>query len=228
MSFEGFPGTTFEFLRGIAKHNDKKWFDAHREDYDAGYVEPAKAFVSSLGPQLRKISKTVSYEPKVNGSLFRINRDIRFSKDKSPYKTHLDMWFWEGEKRGWGSPGFFFRMFPHVLMIGSGMHGFEKDSMARFREAVLDDRSGKALEKAIAEVEKSGCCEVGAPSRKTIPRGFDADHPRAHLLLHEGLFAHWEGKVPKEAKTAQFPAWCAKHYAHCAPISRWLLAHVAK
>ena len=87
--FAGFPKTTFAFLGGIAEHNDKAWFDEHRADYDAGYVDPARSFVAALGPELRKISKSVSYEPKVNGSLFRIQRDVRFSKDKTPYKTHI-------------------------------------------------------------------------------------------------------------------------------------------
>lgn len=69
-TFTGFPETTFRFLRGLTKNNDKAWFEAHRADYEAGYVEPARAFVSALGPKLRKISNGVEYEPKVNGSLF--------------------------------------------------------------------------------------------------------------------------------------------------------------
>ena len=72
----------------------------------------------------------MQYEPRINGSLFRINRDIRFSKDKSPYKAHLDLWFWEGEHRGWESPGFFFRLTPTKLMLGAGMHQFPKEHLA--------------------------------------------------------------------------------------------------
>jgi len=105
IAFAGFPDGTFRFLRGIAKDNSKDWFEAHRTDYEQSYVEPAKALVAELGPKLQKISPGVKIEPKVNGSLFRINRDVRFSKDKSPYKTHLDLWFWEAEHRGWDSPG---------------------------------------------------------------------------------------------------------------------------
>jgi uncharacterized protein (TIGR02453 family) len=224
--FTGFPKTTFAFLGGIAAHNDKAWFDAHRADYDAGYVDPARSFVAALGPELRKISKTVSYEPKVNGSLFRIQRDVRFAKDKTPYKTHLDLWLWEGDRRGWDSPGFFFRMYERTLMIGAGMHGLQKETLDRYRTAVLDPKAGKALEGIAAELESRGDLKLGGATRAKVPRGFDADHPRARFLLHEGLFAHHEGDVPKEATSAAFVPWCAERYARCAPVVKWLRTHV--
>jgi uncharacterized protein (TIGR02453 family) len=177
-SFVGFPQATFAFLRGVAANNNKAWFDKHRGDYEAGYVEPAKAFVAAIGPRLAKISPTVKYEPRVNGSLFRINRDVRFAKDKSPYQTKLDLWFWHGGERGWSAPGFFVRIAPDKLGIGVGMHAFQKPQLDAFRRAVLDGRSGKALEQATARVEKAGRYRVQGASRKTVPRGFDADHPQ--------------------------------------------------
>jgi uncharacterized protein (TIGR02453 family) len=221
MTFSGFPETTFKFLRGIAKDNSKTYFDAHRDDYNAGYVEPAKAFVAALGPKLQKLDKEIAFEPRVNGSLFRINRDIRFSKDKSPYKPHLDLWFWRGDRRGWDSPGFFFRMFADTIMLGAGMHHFEKPALDAYRKAVLDDKKGKALLKAIADVEKKGAT-VGGATRRTVPRGLDPEHPRAKLLLHEGLFAGFEGKVPKEARSKAFVDWCYERFAACAPIPKWI------
>ena len=116
MSFTGFPPETFAFLAGLEKNNSKEWFEAHRGDYEAYHVGPAKLFVAAIGPRLKAISKTVNAEPRVNGSIFRINRDVRFSKDKRPYKTTLDLWFWEGDKRGWDSPGFFLRLMPKAMI----------------------------------------------------------------------------------------------------------------
>src|ERR1051325_10940839 len=98
--FTGFPDLTFRFLRGIAEHNDKPRFDAHRADYEAGYLAPAMSFVAALGPKLRKLAPDVQFEPRINASIARVNRDIRFARDKSPYKTHLDLWFWHGSERG--------------------------------------------------------------------------------------------------------------------------------
>jgi uncharacterized protein (TIGR02453 family) len=225
--FEGFPDGTLRFLRGLAKNNSKAWFDAHRADYDAFYVSAAKSFVEAIGPRLQKISKTVQYEPRVNGSLFRINRDVRFSKDKSPYKAHLDLWFWEGAHRGWESPGFFFRLAPTKLIVGAGMHQFPKAQLAGYRDAVLDDRAGKALMK-LAEPLRRGGYELGGATRKMVPRGFDSSHPRAGLLLHEGLHATWEAKVPASLGTAGFVDECLVHFRAAAPVAKWLSEHVAK
>lgn len=91
-----FSAETVEFLTDLRAHNDKAWFDANRARYEFGYVEPAKDFVEVMGPGLEKLVPGIHAEPSVRGSIFRINRDIRFSSDKRPYKDHLDFWFWEG------------------------------------------------------------------------------------------------------------------------------------
>src|SRR3970282_1259516 len=109
MSFSGFSKDTARFLAGLSRNNDKAWFDAHRTDYEAHFVEAAKRFVEALAPRLKRIDSSLQAIPKVNGSILRIHRDIRFSKDKTPYKDHLDLWFWSGSNRGWGGSGFFFR-----------------------------------------------------------------------------------------------------------------------
>jgi len=82
----GFPAGTFTFLRGLAENNQKDWFQEHRDAYEELYVEPARRFVEAIGPPLRIISATLRFEARVNGSLFRVQRDVRFSKDKSPYR----------------------------------------------------------------------------------------------------------------------------------------------
>lgn len=224
--FEGFSKKTATFLRGLTKNNNKAWFDANRGSYDADYMEPAKSFVAAIGPKLKTISPSISFEPKVNGSIFRINRDIRFSKDKTPYKTHLDMWFWHGDRRGWASPGFFFRMYADRLILGAGMHKFEKPQLAAFRDAVLADRSGRALAKVIDKLGSAGTYTIGGASRKTVPRGFDADHPRAALLLHEGLFASIEERPGAVVETPEFVNYCVSRFKTMWPISRWLLEEV--
>jgi uncharacterized protein (TIGR02453 family) len=225
--FSGFPNGTLDFLRGLAKNNKKAWFEAHREEYETFYVETAKAFVSAIGPRLQKISKTVHYEPRVNGSIFRINRDVRFSKDKTPYKPHLDLWFWEGDDRGWETPGFFFRLEPTKLILGAGMHQFSKEKLERYRKAVVDDRAGRALVKLKNELERDGC-KIGGVARKTVPRGFDPAHPRASFLLHEGLHATFESAVPRTIKTPAFVDECVERYKAAAPISKWLSEHVTR
>ena len=221
-----FGPETFAFLGGIAAHNEKAWFDANRPLYEAGFVEPAKAFVAELGPRLREISPDVKFEPKVNGSISRINRDIRFSKDKRPYKEHLDLWFWHGERRSWDMPGFWFSLTPQRLMLGVGMYRFDKDQLESYRQSVIHPRSGKALVAAIAEVKAKGGYWVGEKTRKLMPRGYQADPDRAEYLLYEGHTAGIE--LPVDAAMADgLVEHCLTHYRNTWPIMRWLLAEVA-
>jgi uncharacterized protein (TIGR02453 family) len=225
--FSGFPAVTFRFLKGLSGNNTKLWFTANRDDYESGYLAPARALVDVLGPRLRAISPGVNYLAKVNGSIFRINRDVRFSKDKTPYKDHLDIWFWHGEKKSWGAPGFYLRLSADRLILGTGMHRFEKAHLEAYRQAVLDDRAGPELEKAVGEVLAAGPYELGQPSRRNVPRGFDKDHARAQYLRHDGLTIGLDGKIPAAARKGDFIDVCANHYAAMMPLTAWLIEHVS-
>ena len=151
--FDTFPEATRSFLAGIAAHNEKAWFDDNRALYEAGYVEAGKAFVTALAPRLRALSPDVQAEPRINGSIMRVNRDVRFSNDKRPYKTHFDFWFWHGEEKGWNCPGFYLRITPETVLVGTGMHRFDKDLLDSFRHAIILPRSGKALLETLRQVE---------------------------------------------------------------------------
>ena len=163
-TFSGFPAGTATFLQGIGENNEKTWFDAHRDAYEACYVAPAKAFVAAIGPRLREISPDVSFEPKVNGSIFRINRDVRFSKDKRPYRNHIDLWFWHGAHRGSASPGFFFRMYSDRLILGAGMHQLEKPQLE-----VVPPRRGRGAFRR----EAGGSRRGGSEGRPVQDRRWD-------------------------------------------------------
>jgi uncharacterized protein (TIGR02453 family) len=224
--FTDFAKDAFTFLRGIAQHNTKAWFQAHQAEYHALY-DTAVRFAAAVGPKLKQVSPRLRFDPRINGSVFRIQRDIRFSKDKTPYKPHLDLWFWAGDRKGWDVPGCFFRMFAKRLLLGAGMHGFEKDQLERYRRAVVAPRSGKALATLVARLEKAGYA-LAEPTRKHVPRGFDPSHPRAALLLLEGLHATYEGPVPREVSSAKFVDFCLKRFRATWPVNDWLLRHVVK
>ena len=120
-----FPAETLAFLTDLRTHNEKAWFDANRARYESGFIEPAKAFVEAIGPELSDLVPRIHAEPSVGGSIFRINRDIRFSSDKRPYKDHLDFWFWEGDRKAAAS-ALFLRVWPDGVVVGVGAHGFDK------------------------------------------------------------------------------------------------------
>lgn len=225
MSFDCFPKQTVPFLKGIAAHNEKAWFEAHRDQYEAAYVAPARAFVEEIGPKLLKFAPDTKFEPKINGSIARINRDIRFSKDKRPYKSHLDIFFWHGEKKSWDIPGFWFSLGVEKVYIGAGLYMFDKEMLATFRDSVVHPRSGKALAATVASIRKKGGYYFGEKTRKLMPRGYEAPEDRAEFLLYEGLHAGIE--LPCEAATEPgFAALCLKHFKATWPISQWILAEL--
>ncbi|MGV3491727.1 MAG: DUF2461 domain-containing protein [Devosia sp.] len=220
----GFPKATLEFLAGIGAHNDKAWFEANRALYEAGYVEAGKAFVSALGPLLREIAPEVKFEPKINGSISRVNRDIRFSKDKRPYKLHLDIWFWLGATKSWDQPGFWFSINAQTVQGGTGMYQFEGEKLDGFRQSAIHPRSGKALVAVMAEVEAKGYA-VNGKTRKRPPIGFQIDPERADLLLYEGLYASFELPAT-EALKPDFTDQLVGRYRDMHPINLWLAEEV--
>lgn len=221
-TFLGFPAETLAFLRGLAENNTKAWFEAHRADYQAHYVAPALAFVAALGPRLQQVAPGLQFEPRVNGSLFRINRDVRFSADKTPYKHYIDLWFWYGSRKGWDTPGFFFRLLPDALIAGAGMHKFTPDLLATYRSA-LAGPLGAELAALAERLVASGRYTLGEPELARLPRGVAVPNDREGLARRTGLHAMYEGPVPPEAASAAFVDWCLAVFQDLAPVNDWLL-----
>ena len=225
-AFAGFPPEGLAFLDGLARHNTKAYFDAHRATYESALLEPAKAFVVALGEELHaRVSPAIRAEPRVNGSILRINRDTRFSADKTPYKDHLDFWLWEGEGPSRERPGYFVRLRPAAVTVGVGMHRFERPVLEAYREAVGEERTGRELEAAIARAtELAGVSVGGGEAYKRVPQGYAPDHPRADLLRHNALYVSGEWDLPAEAGDARFAAWVAERLDRMSPVERWLTA----
>jgi len=220
MSFDGFDRGLVQYLTELRANNERGWFNAHRDEYETLLLEPARDFVEAAGEELRAFVPDVGADPRVNGSIFRIARDTRFSKDKRPYKDHLDLWFWVGDrKRG---PGFWFRLTPEELLLGGGMHRFEPAQLERYRTSVVDDDRGGALRDEVERLQGEGY-EIGGQRYKRMPRGFEAPDDRASLLLHEGIFSWVEfSPLPDAVFTEDFPRFCAKRYRPLAPLVDWL------
>jgi uncharacterized protein (TIGR02453 family) len=221
----GFPRETLGFLEGIAANNDKEWFTANSALYDAS-INGAKLFVETVGPRLREISPTVRYEARIGGSLPRVNNDRRNDKTKKPYKENFDLWFWHGDKKGWDEPGFYLRITRDGVWIAAGMMHILWPQLVRYRDAIVDDRSGDALEDAVAKINAAGRYQVGYRKRKSVPKGYDPDAPRAEYLKYESLWGHLA--LPAEAiLDPGFDAVSLAAWRDLAPLVHWLLAEVA-
>ncbi len=219
--FRGFPSACPRFYAGLARHNDREWFAAHKEEYLRDVVAPAQAFVVEMGARLRRLAPAIRFDPRPggSGSIFRIYRDTRFSKDKSPYKTHLGIFFWEGERK-WG-PGFYFHLEPPRLQLYVGKYVFDKEELAAWRAAVDDTRRGAALAALVLKARRAGF-ELGGANYKRVPAGFAADHPRADLLRHDSVWLCSDEKVPAALRSRKLLDWCFRRFQGMAPLHRWL------
>jgi len=222
-TFDGFPKTGTKFLKGLEKNNTKAWFDDNRADYEKGLLEPCKDFVAAMGPKLAKISPDIHAVPKVNGPLMRINRDTRFSKDKTPYKTYMGLWFWQGAGRSRECPGFYFGLSGDSITLGAGMHMFGPKQLAAYRDALVHPKRGPAGRKLYDKTAKLKGIDIGGSHYKKVPRGFDADHANADLLRHNALYFGFTTKVPKEMHDAAATDYCINVFKPVWPLQRWLV-----
>lgn len=175
-----------------------------------------------MGDRLHPIAPGINADPRINRSLFRINRDTRFSRDKTPYKTHLGIWFWEGAGPRMERSGFYIQVEPDRLSIGAGIYRFTPPMLEKYRDRVIDRRHGAALRDAVEEVASSGPYTLGDARYKRVPRGYDPDHPNAKFLLFDGFWMGMETPIPEEFSTPAFPEWCFEHCVNVLPVHRWL------
>ncbi len=183
-AFNGFSEPALAFLTRLAADNSRTFFEAYRDLYKQGLQEPMRTLVADLGLSIKStISDGIQADPKVGQSLFRINRDLRFSKDKTPYNPWVDAVFWEGlDPRR--SPSLILRL------TGAGIMGMSDQRLEAYRSAVAAPKTGEALESLLAQIraENPGL-QTSEPRWARVPAGYPSDHPRAALLRCDTLHA---------------------------------------
>lgn len=222
-AFTGFSIETTQFLRDLEQNNDKAWFEAHKQTYLDAVQAPARALVVDLGERLQERFPNISYDPRPNGgSLMRIYRDTRFSADKTPYKTNVAMIFSPPGHKRMEAPSFGLQMTPYQIDLVAGIFGFNKDQLALYRAAVIDDKQGTALEAAAAKVQQAGPYPIEGKELKRPPKGYDPEHPRAEWLLYKGLHV-FSPTIPLEtAYSTDLIDVVIAHFEKMAPIQEWL------
>ena len=223
MAFKGFGSGTQEYFLELGKNNNKSWFEEHRSDYDNELREPAEAFIVDLGTQLSKTYPGIHFDTRRNGagSLMRINRDVRFSADKRPYKENLGVIFWLGEGKKVEMPCFYFHIDADSCFFFGGQHIFPKEMVIRYREAVADPVKGQKLTTLLADLDRQGLPVFEEPAYKRVPRDYPADHPRADLLRFGGMGVArvLDGSAIRDAGLV---AACAGDAVRMKPLLDWL------
>jgi uncharacterized protein (TIGR02453 family) len=223
-AFPGFPEKTVIFLRDLAAHNDRDWFAAHKAEYEAVVLAPSRAFVLAMGERLRRLAPGIKFDPRANGSLFRIYRDTRFSTDKSPFKTNLGILFWEGNGPRMDCSSYYFHLEPPTLMLGGGLYVFSRPLLERYRRAVADPEYGPELAAIVKKITARPGYTMGGEHYKRVPAGYDADPAAAGLLRHAGLYAGCEAPIPAELYTPGIIDYCLERFKPMEPLHRWLAA----
>jgi uncharacterized protein (TIGR02453 family) len=175
-SFAGFGEGLVKFLSELARHNNRSWFEANRDRYERDVREPALEFIAAMAGPLKKISPNFTAIPKkVGGSLMRIHRDVRFSKDKKPYKTNLGIQFRHAAGKDVHAPGFYFHVDPQEAFLGVGIWRPNSEALGRIREAI--DENPAAWKRAKANRQFAAKFALTGDSLRRPPQGYFAEHP---------------------------------------------------
>ncbi len=211
MSFAGFGDGAITWFEGLERDNTKRYFEATRTVYLDEVREPFELMLEELA---RELGGQVH--------VFRQHRDIRFSRDRSPYKTNT---YGIVHSRPGSAAGMYASISARGLFAGSGYYQMAGDQLERYHMAVLDDRTGPELETTL-ETVLSGGLELNQPALKTAPRGMPRDHPRTHLLRYKSLFAG-RHRAPDTSLTGREPLrFVAATWKQAEPLCRWLDTHV--
>ena len=220
--FEGFADGTGKFFRALAKNQKREWFMAHKEEFEEGWNRPMKALLVELRESIDGAFPHCDLDdPKV----FRIFRDVRFSKDKTPYKTHIGGFI--PTKLGGRTVELPFALYLHVGLPHSfgaaGHYMMSAPALERFRKTVADEKGGKELEKLLAKLTKKGFTIDSYESLKRVPKGFDPQHPRAELLKRKGLTVSFPEMPKGVLASRKLVPWLLSGVKQTAPLVEWLV-----
>lgn len=218
--FPGFPDPDGTFFHELATRQSREWFQANRTRYEEQYLAPLKALLNELAPRIEGLfpGRTVS-SPRV----FRINRDVRFSPDKSPYKTHIGGWLgFEQPEMTAPLPAVVYVQLGMETFVGAGHYVLDPGQLTRFRSAIADDHAGGELAAILARLREQGHLPDGHDVLKRVPRGFDPGHPRADLLKWKALTVRFPQPPREVVASASFVDWAADRTREAAPLITWL------
>jgi uncharacterized protein (TIGR02453 family) len=210
MGFEGWPPQAFAWFQGLERDNSKAYFQGTRAVYEEHVRGPLLALLAELAEEFGE------------AHVFRPYRDVRFSADRSPYKTQASAVLGH---RGGAGPVYYVEVSMDGLLAASGYYVLSRDQLARYRRAVDEERSGRALERVVADLERAGY-RVWGEALKTAPRGFPRDHPRARLLRHKGVTATADLPPGPEVSSRHALDHVRATWHAAAPLNVWLDAHV--
>ena len=215
-----FDTQLFDFLRELRENNNREWFKARKARFEEVLRDPLLRFVGDVGPRLEKLSPYIIADPRpVGGSVFRIYRDTRFSKDKTPYKTNLGAHFKHAAGKNVHTPGYYLHLEPGNVFAGSGIWRPDGKTLAKIRDAIVEDPA--AWKKVITRKSFAGGCTLSGDKLKRPPRGYDKDHPYLEDLKRKD-FVTFTNFTEKEACAPDFITRFVKVCRTAAPFMKFI------
>lgn len=221
MTFNGFRKEGIEFLKTLHYNNNKKWFEENRHLWETYILEPNKAFVEEMGETLQILVPTIKAIPKSSASLFRIYRDIRFSKDKTPIKEKIGIIFWQGSAHRMSSSTFYFFYNANSYHIASGIRNFKPPILKAFRKYIQNEENAKQLDEILKDLEAKGFT-ISPKKYKRIPKEFSKNHPYSHLTLYGTLNAHKTYQIDEKFYSFDIIDFAFKHFEELKDLQSWL------
>jgi uncharacterized protein (TIGR02453 family) len=217
--FEGFPADGINFLKQLKRNNNRPWFEKHKEEYESYVKLPMQSLIAALQPHFLKFAPEFDLNPKK--SFFRIYRDVRFSSDKTPYKTHAAAHFvLRGKPKGVEGSGYYLHIEPGQVFLGGGIYMPDGDQLKNIRRSI-DTNANKFLsivrnKKFIATFKK-----LEGEKLKRVPKGYEPDHPMAEWLKQKQFFV-WVEWPESKCRQEELVGEVAKVYEAATPLVRFL------
>jgi len=208
VTFTGFPEAALDFYDDLEMDNTKSFWEAHKQVWTDAVKAPMTALTDALADEFGA------------AKVFRPHRDVRFAKDKTPYKTHQGAFVPSGPATGW-----YVELSARGVRTGGGFYEASSADLARIRESIANEATGKQLESILGKLEKAGF-EVGGERLKTSPRGYDADHPRVELLRHKSITVGRTIGFDKVIHTPKLVDLVRKDWRALRPLVDWVAERV--
>jgi uncharacterized protein (TIGR02453 family) len=221
--FQGFSREAPGFFHQLAAEMSREWFTAHKDEYEALWVAPLTQLMEEVATRIKPAFRGLTLHPP---KLFRIHRDVRFAKDKSPYKTHAAAVIRVSTAKKIPADGCSAAMYLHLgadgEYVGAGRYMFEPAAMTRWRKLVADGKTGGALTKLIAGARAHDLTVEPHEQLARVPKPYAAEHPRADLLRYKGLLVGFP-EIPRGMiHRADFTGWLVDRVTEAAPVVSWV------
>lgn len=221
MQFDGFRKGAIEFLSELEQNNSKEWFENNRHIWEKEILEPNKAFVEEMGETLQILVPSIKALPKASGSLFKMYRDIRFSKDKTPMKDKVGFIFWQGTAHRMSSSCFYLQYKKDEYLVGGGIRNFKPPILKAYREYIKDEKKAKELIEILEEINKNGFI-IPEKKYKRVPKEFDKDYKYKELTLFGTLFVYKNYKMDEDFFTFEIVDKIFEDYKKLHRLQNWL------